>query len=514
MTSPALATSPLKALTQPVLFAPNTTDLALNDTERGVLTWLAGRLLDPNYQSDLALSRLYYDGMNTVESLGIAVPPELEQLRGVMGWCGAAVDARSERLSLQGFRMPNRDKVDEDLQQAWQHNNLDAESTLVHDDAMIYRHSFAVLGVSEDRDEPPLTTIESPCNMYASWDVRRREVSAAYQTYLDTDPASETFTRQLATLYTRTAIVQLRSGERGWEVESRNDHNLGFVPVIMFANRPTPRNRYGCSEIAASWRNVQDRAVRGVIRNEVAAEFFAAMKIWLLGVGKDAFKKADGSVATAWETFTGRISTLEADKYGNLPQVLFQQGQDPSGMIKFIDHQAQLMSANAAVPLEYLGIVADGNPASADAITKGDYRLMKRAERLITQFGNGWEDWARMTLRIWRNQLPKDAEQIESDWARPTIPTPNADTVSITTQIKAGMIAPDDDDALAALNWTPVQRKRIAANLKRFGGSAKLDRAITEGLNGGEEPNQQPLDGEQPDALIALQQSRDGAAAV
>lgn len=481
------------------LFAPSSEGLSLSETEQRILTFLAGRLLDGKTLTDLRLSQLYYDGMNIVSSLGIAVPPELEQLRAVLGWCGTAIDARSERLTLQGFRMAGKTTVDDDLQRAWQSSNLDAESVLVHNDAMIYGRSFAVVGVPDEPDSPPLTTIESPLSMTASWDVRRREVSAAYQTYLDTDPASETFNRQLATLYTRDAIVQLVRGDKGWIVQDRNDHRMGFVPVIMFANRPTPSNRYGVSEIAASWRNTQDRAARALVRNEVAAEFFASLKVWLLGVDKQTFQKADGSFATALETFTGRISMLEADQNGVLPSVVFQQGQDPTGMIKFIDHERQVFAGNSGTPLEYLGLVADGNPSSADAITKGDFRLAKSAERLATQFGNGWEDWGRMTLRVWGKSI-ENAERLESDWGKFGIPTPNADTVRVTSQVGAGMVSPDSDDALAEVGWSPVQRARITETRKQ---------AIKDGwVAPGTQPAQQPMDAEQPAAQAALEQSR------
>ncbi|WAY18405.1 phage portal protein [Mycolicibacterium fortuitum] len=490
-------TTPAVSRVVPAIFGPPTQGLGLSDVEVRVMAHLAAQLSD--WVPDMMLSQLYAEGMNVVESLGIAVPPELEQLRAVLGWCGEALGARSERLTLQGFRMPGKTTVDDDLQQAWQANNLDAESVLVHNDAMTYRHSFAVVGVNENRDAPPLTTIESPLSMTASWDVRRREVSAAYQTYVDVDPASETYFQQLATLYTRNSTVQLVHGEQGWEVQNRNDHGMGFVPVIMFANRPTPLNRYGRSEIAPSWRNTQDRAARALVRNEVAAEFFASLKVWLLGVDKQTFQKADGTFATALETFTGRISMLEADQNGVLPQVVFQQGQDPTGMIKFIDHERQVFSGNSGTPLEYLGLVADGNPSSADAITKGDFRLMKTAERLATQFGNGWEDWGRMTLRVW-GKPTEGAERLESDWGKFGIPTPNADTVRVTSQVGAGMVSPDSDDALTEVGWSPVQRARISASRKQ---------AIADGwAPPGVQPAQQPMDAEQPAAQAGLEQSR------
>lgn len=513
MTSPAtvpvLDTSQMMSMT---LYAPTGDKLGLSDTERRVMNFLSTRLLDSNYRAELALSKMYNDGLNTVPSLGIAIPPELEPLRAVMGWCGAGIAARSERLTLQGFRMPGKTTIDTELQAIWQASNLDADSTMVHDDALIYSHSLVVIGTQEDR-ENPVTTVESPLNMTATWDRRRREVSAAYRTYLDLDPTSETYLRQLATLYTRTATIHMVSGPQGWEVRQRDDHDMGFVPVLMFANNPTPLNPYGSSEITPAWRNIQDRAARGVNRNEAAAEFFAALKIWLLGVEAGSLKKPDGSQASAFETFTGRVSTLAADSQGVLPQVYVQQGQDPSGMIKFIDHQATLFSSAACLPLDYLGIVSDGNPTAADAITKGDFRLMKRAERLLTQFGNTWEDWARMVLRVKRKAKTDESgmEQLESDWSKPSIPTPNADAVTTTTQINAGMISPDSDDALAANGWSAVQRQRIGQARDRWN-AEQADQQLLDGLRTPARPTrpQQPLDGEQPAALNALEQRRNG----
>lgn len=508
MTTPlAMANYPSMVGVLPIVLSPPegmNLDTVLSPAELRVMTFLSGRLLDGKARTDLYLSWLYYEGMNLIPSLGIAVPPELESLRAVLGWCGAAIDARSERLSLQGFRMPGQTTVDADLQQAWQSNNFDAESVLVHNDSMIYRNSFVIVGPRDDTDEPPLSTVESPLNMTVAWDRRNREVSAGYQTYLDVDPASETFNQQRSALYTRDATTHMVKGDKGWEIVDRNDHDMGFVPVVIFPNRPSTTNPYGRSEIAAAWRNTQDRAARGLVRNEIAAEFFASMKLWLLGVNEDAFTKADGSKASAWETFTGRVSSLEADKNGVLPNIIFQQGQDPAGLIKFIDHERQVFSGNSGVPLDYLGMVSDGNPTSADAIAKGDFRLMKCAERLATQFGNSWENWARITLKVWGRDVD-GSEQIESEWGKFGIPTPTADTINVTTQVTAGMVPPDSDDALAACGWTPVQRQRIAAALKRYNGKAGMNAA----MDGLKPPPQQPVDGEQPAALLALQQSRD-----
>jgi Phage portal protein, SPP1 Gp6-like len=490
-----------------VLFAPNTgaRTLDLFDEEKLIMTQLAGRLMDGRYQYDLRLSNLYYLSQNIVPSLGISVPPELEMLRAVLGWCAAGIDARSERLNVQGFRMANQTTVDDDLHEIWEHNRFEAESVLVHNDAMVTGRSFVIIGPGDDG--APLLTPESSTNMIGSWDIRNRCLSAAYQSYLDVDPSSETYLQQLATLYTKNATVQLVNEQgKGWLTQDRDDHNMGVVPVVMFAPDPAIHNRLGNSLMTAAWRNTQDRACRSLQSMEIAREHFAYPKTWLLGASEQAFQGPDGSPQSAWETFIGRISGIEADANGNLPQVVTTSGQSPDGIISALDHQTRLMAGHTGLPPQYLGIFNDGNPSSADAIRMSDFRLKTIADRLAVIFGHSWEQVMRIALLVQGGSIPDSAKILETDWDYTGIATPNADAVTVTTQIAAGMISPDSDDALAACGWSAVQRQRIQAAMKKYQGL----QAIHQALGGLKQPGtgqqaQQPLDGSQPQATQALQ---------
>lgn len=520
MTAPVLlsSTSPIDPRVSSPLFAPEVSQIALSQSERMVMQYMATLLLDPNYQAELYLSGLYYDGLNHVESLGISVPPELEPLRSILGWCAAGVDARSERLTVRGFRMPKQTEIDDDLQAIWQANNMDAEAPLVHDDTEIYGRSFVVIGVGEDE---PLITVESPRNMIGSWDIRRRELSAGFQTYLDIDPASETYSHQLATLYTRDATIQLSLGERGWQVDERNNHGMGFVPVRMFTHHPTVRNRYGSSVMTPAWRNTQDRACRLLSRQEISSEFFATMKIMILGASEQDFKKQDGSLATAWETYIGRLSTLKADEFGNLPQVKEIRGESPDGFISSFDQQAHIMAGHTGLAPQYLGIFSDGNPASADAIRMSDFRLKTIADRLTVSLGNEWESTMRIAMRIKGGFDMKAAQRMETDWAYTGIPTPNADAVTITTQMASGSIPPTSSTALARMDWSPVEIARLEIDRKKTEGLGAITKALAgfkpppvAGENANGQPGgQQPMDGQQPQALAGLNSSRSTDAA-
>ena len=445
----------------------------LSEEEAATAEWLARRLFDT--RADFLLSGLYYDGLQEMTDLGISIPPELLGLRQVLGWAQTGVDARDERLTVQGFRLPSSTSADEDIWDMWQANNLDEESPLAHLDAMIYGSSYVVVGAGESKDAQPVITVESPLDMTMNWNPRTRKGTAAFQTYVDTDLTSETYGRQLAALYLIGSTIHMVKGRNGWEIIDRDDYdNLDQLPVVLMANRTRTRKRMGLSEITPAWRNTMDRACRTMLGMEVAREFFAAPQRWIMGAAEDAFQNADGSAVSAWQTYIGRITALEADDQGNLPQVGTWETGDPANFTKLLENERTIMASLLGVSPQYLGIFSDGNPASADAIRMSDFRLKMIADQKTVPFGGTWEDAVRIGLQIRDGKLPDDAHRLETDWAPTGIPTPAADTDAITKQIQVGSIPADSDVTLEKLGYSAVDRARLTNDRKRARGQSNL----------------------------------------
>jgi len=204
---------------------------------------------------------------------------------------------------------------------------------------------------------------------------------------------------------------------------------------------------------------------------------------------------------------------LTEAKLGNLPDVTRIAGESPDGFISSLNHERSIMAGHTGLAPQYLGIFSDGNPASADAIRMSDFRLKTIADRLSLSLGNDWEKLMVMALKV-SGEWSKSADQMETDWGKTGIPTPSADTTNVVSQVGAGMLAPDSDDALAEVGWSPVQRARIAEALKRSQGLAVLGQAMA-GLKPPQQPNApaQAMDGQQPGALAALNSVRSTDAA-
>lgn len=440
-----------------------------------------------NRRGDYLMSQLYYEGNQPVPSLGISVPPELESLRAILGWGGSAVDAVSERLSMQGFILNGRTEVDDELLEVFQDNNIDSESALVHDDSMIYGNGYVVIGVDDDGN--PLITGESPLNMVGYVDRSTGIVTCAYQTYLDVDPDSETYGHQRSTLYLPETTTHMVSEAGGWKVIDRDEHPATAefgCSVVAFPNKPTTRARWGTSEIAPAWRNCMNRAARTMVELEVMREFHIIQKVIWLGATEKAFQDSEGNYKTAWESYADFMPMIEPDEQGNTPEVKVISGQSPDGLLKIIDGEARLMSGYTGLNPQNMGIINTGNPVSGDSIRMADQRLKARTERKATLYGNQWVRVARWSYLVQGQDRP-ELKRAEADWGPTGIPTPGADSDAISKQAAAQIIPPRSETAQARLGYSAIERNNLAEEFRQADAQRLLD-AVTGQLQNNANP--------------------------
>jgi hypothetical protein len=463
----------------------------LSEDEARAANALAMRLF--NVRPYLELRGLYYDGLQKMQDLGISIPPSLAGLRTVMGWPQIGVDAVDERCIVQGFRHAGQTEADDELLEIWGANNLGLESSLGHLDALIYGRSYVIVGAQDDTDVP-LITVESPLNMTAVWDARLRKVTAAIQLYLNTDFASDLYSREVAALYLQGRTIHMArevsaDGVYGkWEITDRDNHGLD-VPVLRLANRQRTAAREGSSEITPAWMNTTDSACRTLLGMEVGREFHAAPRRYVLGASEENFRKPDGTPISAWDTYVGKIWGLERDEEGNLPQVGQFAPSDPSVYTKLLDTYRQNFAADAGLPPHYLGIVSDGNPASADAIRSSEARLVKRAERKHLGFGCTWAEAMKMALVV-AGASPDTVARIQVDWEDPATPTPGATTDALQKQVAAGIVPPTSDVVLRRAGYSPLERAQLVKDREDHAAEQAL--AAKAAQLGQEAPSDQP----------------------
>lgn len=440
--------------------------IMLSDEEQALVNRLVGLVESKRYR--LQLLDAHYRGTFRVQDLGISVPPQMRNVKVGPGWPRVLVDAMDRRLNVDGFRYPDSNDVDTDLQEIWLGNDLDAEHSLAHLDALVFGCGYVGVGSPATGgnviDTPPLITVESPLDIAVEWDARTRTVVAALRRF------GFEGSRQ-ATLYLPDATISLVDSSGGWTVTDRDQHRMGQVMMVRLPNRARSYARDGASEITPEIMNLTDAASRTMLALAVAGEFYSAPQRYILGADEAAFQAPDGTQKTAWETYMGRYNVLERDADGNVPTVGQFTAYDPSVYTKVLDSYAQRISALTGLPPYMLGF-ATANPTSADAIRSGEGELIRRADHKTNMFGKGWRDVMKLALMVRDGSLPDNAEKIAAVWSSTATPTIATTTDAVFKQVTMGYLPATSDVTGEALGYSAIQRERI-----------EIDRQTDEGMS-------------------------------
>ncbi|MFI1913472.1 phage portal protein [Nocardia sp. NPDC020380] len=429
----------------------------------------------------------YYTGEVKVPSLGIAMPEHFDKRIGtVIGWPGTQIDVLEERLGFRGWTVAQsadmEDGEDFGLAEIFRANGLATISAQAHIDALIYGTAFVCVGVGDASiDEPnPSIVVQSPRNMTGLIDPRTRRLTIAASRFWDTEVSAYT----MATLYTdtETIVIQRATENMPWRVTWRGVHNLGRVPVVRLVNRAYASQLEGRSEITRGIRSVTNAAVRTMSNAAINQEFYATPQRYMINVSEDQFSKKDGSKVAGFEAVMGRMLGIPFDE--DNPEARPSVGQfpqaSPDPYLAQLTKQAELFSAEAGIPTTYLAISAN-QPPSADAIRAMESRLVKRAEKRQTDFGQGWMEVARLALLVRDGKLPEGFNRnVFVSWSDPSTPT-KAAAADAATKLRQVEILPKN--SRVTREWVGMTEAQIR-QLEQEDRNARVDELIN-GLRGG-----------------------------
>jgi len=467
--------------------------MALSDDEQSMFDNLRETLIASRAKTRLFND--YYEGIHRLAQLGLAIPDELKRFTVVVNWPRVVVDAIEQRLDITGFRMPGKDSADDALWDIWQYNNMDERAAFAHIDTLALSRSYASVGTNADDPEYPIISVESPMEMAVVRDARTHAVTAALRLYGSgnkTEFGAYTNTAELfddhATFYLPNKTMWLRNVEGEWVDELDPDvHNLGVVPVVPFVNRNratrvTNSIMEGVSEMV-DVIPIADSASRAITNAQLATETVAVPQKYALGVSKGDFVDTDGNPLPAWEAYFGSVwANGNPDvKIGQLPSA------DLSNFETMIDMYAHMASGLSSLPIEYFGL-STNNPPSADGQRAGETRLIKRAERKQTSFGNSWEALQRLVIRFRDGEWDQDARRMETLWRDAGTPTVAQVTDATVKEYTSGLS--DWETAQENLGRSPETIARMKLRRQNDLNAASgfgVQAAVNQTMNGGQD---------------------------
>lgn len=386
--------------------------MALTEAELDVVKRLSKKR--DAYAGVTALMDFYYDGEQRLDQLGLAVPPELRRFVTIVNWPRLVVDALEERCDVKTFIRGDADKADPELNEAWQVNNLDSEFHLTAIDSLVQGRGFLSVGTNDDDPEHPLILVESPTEMVVDIDPRSRRVTAALKVY-GMEPGRAT--GRYATLYLPNETVWLERQLQRWVETDRDVHQLDRVPVVPFFNRRRSGAAYGISEQADAI-DITDAAARLLTNLQVAQETHAVPQRYVLGVSKGDFVDSAGEPLDTWKAYFSQVWGAQNPdtKVGQFP------ASDLRNFGETLSRYAHALAGLYGLPMRYFG-ENTANPPSADGIRADEARLVKRAERKMSVWGDQLGRAMALYLRFRDNKWTEPGDRIKTEWHDAATPT-------------------------------------------------------------------------------------------
>lgn len=438
----------------------------------------------------------YYEAKQRVRDLGVAnLPPRYRAARLAVGFAGTAVDVLEERLEFLGWS----DASGNDpfgLARVYTENDLDVEASAGHLDGLITGSGFAIVGRGDVGEPEALITVESSDRVTGEWDRRLRRLSSAISVDAeDMGQATE------VTLFLPNSDVRARRVGGLWNEIDRDEHGMNRVRVVQLPNRPRGSRRGGRSEITPALRTYTDEAVESLLGMKVHRGFYQAPQRYLLNASEAWFQAADGSTVSGWEAVQGRMLAVPASDDPEDPEPKIGQFDPapPTPYLQMIRGYAELVSAEAAIPLTYLGL-STANPPSADAIRALEARLIKKAERRQATFGRGWREVGALALLVRDGEIPEDYADVTTKWRDAATPTRSAAADEVTKYVGAGILPATSTVTYDRMGLSPAEQRTLRAEKRREDAKARLDglaQAATAARQAAQGPAQpEPADGE------------------
>jgi hypothetical protein len=337
-------------------------------------------------------------------------------------WCPIVVDAKAERLVVQGFRFGASTDADKDAWSIWQANNLDAESDMVHTEAIKLGEAYWLVEPGTTSSDPPRITSEHPSQMIvATAPGDRKKRLAALKKWVDEDGFA------YANLYLPDLIVKWQSagklgrggggtgGKINWtrrQDDPGGANPLGEVPVVPVRNNPSMIGG-GRSDIwpIIDLQNAVNKLLSDML---IGSEYQAFPQRVLLGVEIPRDENGQPIRAAEMKASQSRLWVFANEK----ASVKEFSAADLDNYVKASKHLVAHLTAQTRTPPHYvLGEIVN---ASGDALKAAETGLVKKTTRTMSPFGEGHEEAMRLAFKSRDRSDPRaQATDAETIWRDP-----------------------------------------------------------------------------------------------
>jgi hypothetical protein len=266
-------------------------------------------------------------------------------------------------------------------------------------------------------------------------------------------------------VFEQDRITKLRSESRvvdgagipytGWTAFETLDNSLGMVPVVPLLNRGRLLEVNGVSEMT-DLLPLCDALTKLLSDLMVTSEYFSQPRRWATGLELIENPDVPGAFINPFSSDALRVWQAEnpETKFGQFAQADLSSYRDAVAII------IRLIASLAALPPHFVGVIADSNPTSADALRAAEANLVARAAARQRSFGVCWSDVARLVIAV-RDGIDTSDLDVEPIWASAETRSPAQEADAVTKLVQAGILPVST--ALERLGFTGTEIERISA---------------------------------------------------
>lgn len=383
------------------------------------------------------------------DNLGIAVPEDMVDRIGVVSeWPAKAVDALAARCTWDAVAPVSTadEPAHEALAPILDRSRFGSELTRTVTSSLTHGVAFLIAVPGPDGPE-----LYGRSAMWASalWDRSTRRLSAG----LTVDDVDEAGMPTVMTLFEPGETVRLVRPSGVWAVEAVHRSGLDRPLMVALPYAASLDRPLGRSRLTRGVMSITQRAMRSVLRGEIAQELYTAPGMVLRGVDPDAM-----DALRKWSHELGSVRAISRDENGEVPEIDFTPQTSAQPMLDELRALATEFAGITSLPVGSLGIVQD-NPSSAEAIVAAREDLVILAERATG-------DWAHPLAELYDDALHLAGApqgRLRTVWADPARPSVVSRSDGLAKQIAAMPWLGETTVVLEKLGYTADEIARMQA---------------------------------------------------
>lgn len=455
----------------------------LADSEKTLVSRMFATIQDRSKRNKLRWD--YSESEVKLNSLGVEIPPGMEQFKTMLSWPKKAVTAFAARQIPTGFKTTNPTSLIDDIEAVYEDNNFDSREREAIEAADELGCSFVFSTRGDVSAGEPYVVLSARTAMTATAELNPRtgEVSAALEVVSQTE----------CNLYLPRRIVSCERGTDGqWKKISQTPTGTQRVQCAPFVHGAKLGKPFGRSRISQPIMDLTLAGIRTLLRQEVAAQFFMHPRFLLLGADMSAFTDpSTGRELSPWDVMMGAVNGLPDvtdDDDPDMPDSLRRAGVQTFQQLSMQPFSDQFrligsaVSGESSIPVEYYGVSQDSNPSSSEAIEAKEVDLVRNVNGQNPIMGRGRRSLALNALSLIHGDLDPNAyaelRGLHADWEDPRTRSMSEQSQMAALQVQTGNLQPGTRTTLGLLPVSKETVEAAAQENERAAGGSILDRAL------------------------------------